>query len=87
MAINVSSLTDRLKTRRDEIARGFPELAPPPHDGGLVDDATFGRVAASIQAAQDILRENPQQTLVEFATAYQNWWIGWITEHRRPKGN
>ncbi len=83
LKLDVPALKGGLKTRRDEIARDLPDLAPPPHNGGLVDDPTLDRVAASIQAAKDILRANPKQSLVEFATAYQNWWVGWITANRR----
>ncbi len=87
LALDVNALLDGLKTRRDQITNDFPELAPPPHNHGLVDDSTLGRVAASIQAAQSILRANPQQSLVDFATAYQNWWIEWITANRRARNN
>jgi hypothetical protein len=84
LKLDANSLGDRLKTRRDEVTQKHPELAPPPHNNGLVDDATIGRVKASIEAAQNILRQNPQQTLVEFATAYEQWWCGWITANRTP---
>jgi hypothetical protein len=84
LKLDVDQLVQTLKTRRDEIAQKHPDLAPPPHTGGLVDDATLERMKASIQAAQDILRQNPGQTLVDFATAYQDWWVQWITNNRGP---
>ncbi|MDX1946415.1 MAG: hypothetical protein SFU86_13525 [Pirellulaceae bacterium] len=83
LAIDTNALANTLKTRRDQIARDIPELAPPPHEGGLVDDASIERVVTSIQKSQEILRANPQQTLVEFATAYQDWWLEYITANRR----
>jgi hypothetical protein len=84
LKLDVKKLTDTLKTRRDEIARNNPELAPPPHNGGLVDDATFDRVKASIEAAQAIIRKKPKLTLEEFATQYGDWWAKWITANRGP---
>lgn len=84
LKLDVDRLVQTLKTRRDEITQNHPDLAPPPHTGGLVDDATIDRLKASIQVAQDILRQNPAQTLVDFATAYQDWWVQWITANRGP---
>jgi hypothetical protein len=84
MKLDVNKLVNRMKTRRDEITQNHPELAPPPHNSGLVDDATLARVKASVEAAQNILRQNPQQTLLEFATAYEQWWCAWITANRMP---
>ena len=84
LKLDVDKLTKTLKGRRDDIARNHPELAPPPHTGGLVDDTSLNIMKASIKATQDILRKNPQQTLVDFATAYQNWWVQWIKDNRGP---
>jgi hypothetical protein len=84
MRLDANRLVGTLKTRRDEVTQKHPELAPPPHNNGLVDDATLDRVKASIEAAQNILRQNPRQTLLEFATAYEQWWCGWISANRTP---
>jgi hypothetical protein len=84
LKLDADRLAQTLKSRRDEITRNNPDLAPPPHTGGLVDDATIDRVKTSIQVAQDILRQNPNQTLVDFAKAYETWWVQWITDHRGP---
>jgi hypothetical protein len=84
LKLDVDKLTKTLKGRRDEITRNHPDLAPPPHTGGLVDDTSLDIVKDSIKATQNILRQNPQQSLVEFATAYQNWWVQWIKDNRGP---
>jgi hypothetical protein len=84
LKLDVDKLIKTLKGRRDEITRNHPELAPPPHTAGLVDDTSLDIVKASIQATQDILRQNPQQSLVDFTTAYQNWWVQWIKDNRGP---
>jgi hypothetical protein len=84
MKLDANQVVNKMKTRRDEVTQKHPELAPPPHNNGLVDDATLNRVKASIEAAQNILRKNPQQTLLDFATAYEQWWCGWITANRTP---
>lgn len=86
LKIDVASLKRSTQERRDEIARTNPELAPPGHEQGLVDDGTLDRVAASIRATQDILRANPQMSLVQFATAYQDWWVGWIESQETKAG-
>jgi hypothetical protein len=84
LKLDVDKLTQTIKGRRDEITRNHPDLAPPPHTAGLVDDTSLDIVKASIKATQDILRQNPKQSLVDFATAYQNWWVKWINDNRGP---
>ena len=84
LKIDVKSLMDGAKQRRDQIVRDLPDLAPPPHAGGLVDEGSLDRVAASIQAAQNLLRANPQMTLIDFVNGYVAWWKTWIPENATP---
>jgi hypothetical protein len=85
LKVDVNGLMGDAKKRRDEIARDLPDLAPPPHDGGLVDDASLDRVAESIRMAQQILRANPQITLANFVSEYVTWWKAWIKQNATPK--
>ena len=49
LKLDADRLAQTLKSRRDDITQKHPDLAPPPHTAGLVDDATIDRVKTSIK--------------------------------------
>ena len=85
LQIDVDSLIGGAKGRRDEIVRDLPDLAPEGHTGGLLDDGSLERVGASIRATQEILRANPQMSLVEFIEAYLQWLKEWVVANAKPE--
>lgn len=86
LKIKVPDLVGDMKARRDQLVRDNPDLAPPPHNQGLVDDTSLGFVATSIRVTQDLLRANPQMTLKEFSEAYTAWFKDFVAKNKTGAG-
>jgi hypothetical protein len=82
LKIKVPDLVNDMKARRDQLVRDNPDLAPPPHNQGLVDDTSLGLVATSIRVTQDLLRANPQMSLKEFSEAYTAWFKDFVAKNK-----
>ena len=71
--LNAGKLMSPAKDRRDQLVQENPGE----FSNALMEDECIDIVQASIEGAQQILRDNPDITLEQFVAAYQEWFKAW----------